>query len=84
MIKNKTRFTSASFPPVTVNLSIKREQVYPFRDLNTDFSVKSVQKLKKQIPVVYFQQEHAYSSIQVSPAWRVDQEMKRRLILQET
>ena len=49
MIKNKTRFTSASFPPVTVvNLSIKREQVYPFRDLNTDFSVKSVQKLKNR------------------------------------
>ena len=48
MIKNKTRFTSASFPPVTVNLSIKREQVYPFRDLNTDFSVKSVQKLKNK------------------------------------
>ena len=48
MIKNKTRFTSASFPPVTVNLSIKREQVYPSRDLNTDFSVKSVQKLKNR------------------------------------
>ena len=48
MIKNKTGFTSASFPPVTVNLSIKREQVYPFRDLNTDFSVKSVQKLKNR------------------------------------
>ena len=48
MIKNKTGFTSASFPPVTVNLSIKREQVYPFRDLNTDFSDKSVQKLKNR------------------------------------
>ena len=49
MIKNKTRLTSASFPPVTVKLSIKREQVYvPFRDLNTDFSVKSVQKLKNR------------------------------------
>ena len=33
---------------------------------------------------MYFQQEHAYSSIQVLPAWRLDQEMKRRLILQET
>ena len=29
-------------------------------------------------------QERAYSGIQVSPAWRLDREMRRRLILQET
>ena len=29
-------------------------------------------------------QEHAYSGIQVSPACRLDREMRRRLILQET
>ena len=48
IIKNKPRLTSASFPPVTVKWSIKREQVYSFRDLNTDFSVKSVQKQKNR------------------------------------
>ena len=30
------------------------------------------------------QQERAYSGLQVSPAWRLDREMRRRLILQET
>ena len=30
------------------------------------------------------QQERAYSGIQVSPAWRLDRKMRRRLILQET
>ena len=29
-------------------------------------------------------QEHAYSGIQVLPAWRLDRKMRRRLILQET
>ena len=29
-------------------------------------------------------QKSTYSGIQVSPAWRLDREMRRRLILQET
>ena len=33
---------------------------------------------------IYIEQEHAYSGIQVSTAWRLDREMRRRLILQET
>ena len=32
---------------------------------------------------VFVKQEPAYSDIQVSPAWGLDREMRRRLILQE-
>ena len=34
--------------------------------------------------VLVHQQERAYSGIQVLPAWTLDREMRRRLILQET
>ena len=30
------------------------------------------------------EQERAYGGIQLSPAWRLDREMRRRLILQQT
>ena len=33
---------------------------------------------------VFVKQEPAYSGIHVSPAWGLDREMRRRLILQET
>ena len=32
----------------------------------------------------YTKQERAYSGIQLSPAWRLDREMRSRLIVQET
>ena len=34
--------------------------------------------------IVRCKQECAYSGIHVSPAWRLDRKMRRRLILQET
>ena len=40
-------------------------------------------KLDQCILYIY-QQERAYSGTQVSPAWRLDREMRRRFILQET